>query len=644
MKKLELENFRQYKGKQTIVFSTNPEKNVTLILGKNTSGKTTIIHAFRWVLYNNCNFTGKKDDRKAVLNSDIRNAMRPGDVSNVCVILTFKHNNMIYEISRCYEYKYDLFGYHIDENVTLCYYPNGERVIMKGGDANLESILPESLAEYFFFDGEKIAQSRKTDNVKDSINNIMGLVPLQNMIDHLSKGRYNVFKDFRDSLKPDSNSESIRSDIDKIEEKIRITESIIKNIQEEYKTQDHKAEKLRGEMEEIKDVANSASELKKVDAKIDENRNKISSKELEIIQSFADAMYESMINYVSTDILKSIRENKYEDKGIPGMNATAIYYLLEHKKCICGTDLATSKSCVEKLKELLIYLPPESIGSQISTLCRNLENSEMASDKQKAFDQCNEYYLDLLGLSEDLENDHRTLADKVKNHKDADLIMQEYDHARNLKEQLHNEEMEKQKILGKLSSDLASYQKNLDTAARADKFNQEILTKMEYVQALYDKANEVLDDNSKSIFEDIQKTLTDVFNKMYHGHRTIEITNDYKVRLTVSGEQLDNSKGLDTVQNFAFIASLLKVARDRSSLDVNSEPYPLAMDAVFSNTDGVHICNICQTLPQLAEQAILALMDKDWEIASPSLENHVGKKYCINKISETYSEIKEVLE
>ena len=39
IKSLMLKNFRQYKGEQTITFSTDNEKNVTVILGVNTSGK-----------------------------------------------------------------------------------------------------------------------------------------------------------------------------------------------------------------------------------------------------------------------------------------------------------------------------------------------------------------------------------------------------------------------------------------------------------------------------------------------------------------------------------------------------------------------------------------------------------------------------
>lgn len=48
---IEMYNFRQYVGKQSIEFSIDKEKNVTVLIGVNTSGKTTIIRAFEWCLY-----------------------------------------------------------------------------------------------------------------------------------------------------------------------------------------------------------------------------------------------------------------------------------------------------------------------------------------------------------------------------------------------------------------------------------------------------------------------------------------------------------------------------------------------------------------------------------------------------------------
>ena len=163
LKKMELENFRQYSGIQTVEFSQDPNKNVTLFLGKNTSGKTTLIQAFRWVFFNNCDFTGKGGSKK-VLNSDVSRSMRVGDVQTARVTLSFTHQGMDYEISRKYEYRSKMPGEsYLDKELpmTLHYYPNGERQYVKNCDAKINEIMPESLAEYFFFDGEKISQSRK---------------------------------------------------------------------------------------------------------------------------------------------------------------------------------------------------------------------------------------------------------------------------------------------------------------------------------------------------------------------------------------------------------------------------------------------------------------------------------------------------
>ena len=51
LKSLKLKDFRQFKGEQEITFSTDPVRNVTVIMGENGSGKTTLAQAFTWCLY-----------------------------------------------------------------------------------------------------------------------------------------------------------------------------------------------------------------------------------------------------------------------------------------------------------------------------------------------------------------------------------------------------------------------------------------------------------------------------------------------------------------------------------------------------------------------------------------------------------------
>lgn len=50
LKSLKLKDFRQFKGEQEITFSTDPVRNVTVIMGENGSGKTTLAQAFTWCL------------------------------------------------------------------------------------------------------------------------------------------------------------------------------------------------------------------------------------------------------------------------------------------------------------------------------------------------------------------------------------------------------------------------------------------------------------------------------------------------------------------------------------------------------------------------------------------------------------------
>ena len=80
LKSLKLKDFRQFKGEQGVVFSTDPDKNVTIIMGENGSGKTTFAQAFTWCLYGATDF-----DDKMLLCKSTRQKMMPGDEEKVRV-------------------------------------------------------------------------------------------------------------------------------------------------------------------------------------------------------------------------------------------------------------------------------------------------------------------------------------------------------------------------------------------------------------------------------------------------------------------------------------------------------------------------------------------------------------------------------
>ena len=105
--------------------------------------------------------------------------------------------------------------------------------------------------------------------------------------------------------------------------------------------------------------------------------------------------------------------------------------------------------------------------------------------------------------------------------------------------------------------------------------------------------------------------------------------------LTMMGDTTittEESKGLEAVKNFSFICGLVDLARqkarksdidsnedmdiigDDGEMEINTEPYPLVMDAPFSNVDEIHINNIAKVLPEVAEQVIIILMKKGMDM------------------------------
>ena len=76
IKSLRYKNFRQFKGENQIAFSCDPQKNVTIILGDNTFGKTTLLQMFNWCFYDKAIFNDNPD---FLLNLELASAMYNGD-------------------------------------------------------------------------------------------------------------------------------------------------------------------------------------------------------------------------------------------------------------------------------------------------------------------------------------------------------------------------------------------------------------------------------------------------------------------------------------------------------------------------------------------------------------------------------------
>lgn len=225
LKSLTLKNFRQFINDE-IVFSTDPEKNVTLIRGNNTSGKTTIASAFRWCLFGDTNLEG------SILNKVVAHDMYEGAAESVEVTIKLEKDNTEYAITRRQEFVKSATGISVKRQDIQIESTDREEGISREPSADLDDkqdmikhIIPEYLSVYLFVTGEQInnieewIKTKKSDKaLHSSVRTILGLEPPLNAFNHLDAAQ----KKFKDQLKPsdEEQAETLRKKIEELKKTI----------------------------------------------------------------------------------------------------------------------------------------------------------------------------------------------------------------------------------------------------------------------------------------------------------------------------------------------------------------------------------------------------------------------------------------
>src|SRR6267143_2603212 len=96
-----IENFRQYEGRQSIKFSANPDRNVTIIHGVNGAGKTSLFLALHWCLYGSEEVNVPGEIPSKSLAAGLEEAQRIG----VAVEIRFRHEGVKYSARRTMSFR-----------------------------------------------------------------------------------------------------------------------------------------------------------------------------------------------------------------------------------------------------------------------------------------------------------------------------------------------------------------------------------------------------------------------------------------------------------------------------------------------------------------------------------------------------------
>lgn len=638
IKKLKLKNFRQYIGEQEIQFPTDREKNVTVLIGVNTSGKTTLVRAFEWILYNTNEF-----DDKNLLNKNIAENMQIGETQAVEGTLVIEHENssgemMTYEITR--KQIYTCTGSTVRASVSeakISYVqPDGQTKTPLETDFynNIERILPRRLASYFFFGGERVGSISNKDDIESSVKGLMGLDVLSNAMSHLrtviNKLKKNM--DFSGDQKAQDAQNKLNGAIARKTE----CEQELLNVCEQVEYYQSEKEKYAALLRANEETAAAQHRREKLDAIIKSLEERIERDKKDLVSSFSRNSFAFFSLPLLKQAVEMLNNSGDETESVPEMTAASIDYILKRGICICGTCISEGSAAEKNLLIEKAKQPPESIGSLVRRY------REQAMDYISSSD---DYYDSIASRFSTLRSDQRELGlrideknsldESLKGAKDVATLEQQYQIAEQRVKEFERKRDALNETIGSCKRDISNYEKTLDSFGKANQKNARISLNIDYTQAVFDWVSEAYKSRESIVRKKLEEKVNAKFGLMYHGSRTVTIDERYRVKyIDVTTEESD---GLKAVKSFAFVSGLVDLAKEALSSDTSKEAntgpqyYPLVMDAPFSNVDEIHIRNISKILSDSAEQVIIAVMQKDWEPASEIMAPLVGKSYRIEK-------------
>ena len=656
---LELNNFRQFTGKQIIKFSNNPDKKVTIVMAESGAGKTTLLQCFQWIFYGECNF-------KLPINNEIKNTLNSKDSTTVYCSINLTHEHIEYTIAR--KQTFSKANIQIQANPSMLIVETKD----KDGISNkyyekdalkiVKEIMPKDLLPYFFLEGENLTKvgeqmsKGKSGSNNEFIKAIKGLLGLNYLYDaqkHLNM----VISEYNNEISRYTNNprlSKIINDKNSCNDKIEKCNQRLSTIDDDIQYYEDKRDEMNEKVINYKELGIKQKASRSLSMELLELADTIKKQKSFVMKKFSsDAVYLIMNSFVPI-INDTLKNTDSLDKGIPGMNVQSIDYMLQTHKCICGHDLIEGSNEWNTLIKLRDFLPPHYIGSEIKQFLSDIDDIKSRSnsfinDFEKARIDLNRYISkynakvdELDHLNSEIGNFNEDVADyKTKEQmyykRVIDLKLE--------KNKLIDEKQNANVQLNQLNEEekaLKTFDQKINNFQRCRKEAEELKDKI-----INHCANKESDTRKA-----LELEINNIFKDFYNEDIKFFLDENYDVLIKTSSLELledFTSGGQDVVVALAFIGAIIELNRkkdldkDDEMLDEKlKEPYPLIMDAPTSKFGMKQMESFSKIMPKITDQIIVFINDKDGPILKEKMSNKIGSEWKIVKEDSYHAFLEEV--
>ncbi|MBE9190844.1 AAA family ATPase [Gloeocapsopsis crepidinum LEGE 06123] len=641
-------NFRSFYGKTPeIVLAGGTNRNTTIMHGNNGAGKTSFLNAFTWVLYEKFSaaFASAEQlvNKRAIAEANIQ------EVIECWVEVFWEHDNKRYRVKReCRVYKNET---NFDAGKTQLFmqvagddgrwYPSPQHP-----EDVINQILPVSLHQYFFFDGERIEQIVRSDKkaeIAEATKIFLGVKVIDNSIRHLSEAKKTLENDLK-AIGDAPTKELLRQ-----RQKTEIEIEQIRQRQSELLQELEYQQTLKQETSNYLRELAAAKELQERRQNL-ENQKKTNQEDLrqsrETLKKIISTRgYSVLLSSTTNQFREIIADLKQRGELTAGISQEFVQELLRDRRCICGTQLDDGSDAHQNVKNLLNQAGSSAIQE---TVIRTIAQVDEIDKQATAFwEDVDREQLRITQLRESIsqiEAELDNVQDRLRKDPSEEIrrLQSRLDDIERTIAELNIEQGEKNQKIEASKAEAAE----LDKQIAKQRFNEErqVIAQRRIAATLdaIERLTEVKYRQEKQFRLQLEKRIQEIFNEISITPYIPKISDKYELTLieNTSGVEapVAASTGENQILSLSFISSIIDKVREWSQRKIlmvaDSSTFPIVMDSPFGSLDETYRRQIAKIIPRLADQLIVLVTNTQWRgEVEAEIKNKIGSEYVLTYYS-----------
>ncbi|RCJ40735.1 ATP-binding protein [Nostoc minutum NIES-26] len=646
---IKLCNFRSFYGTTPeMILAVGDVRNTTIIHGNNGAGKTSLLNAFTWVLYEK--FSAAFASTEQLVNKRSITEAQTGQAVECWVEVGWEHEGKRYRVKRsCRVYKNESdfeagktqLSMWVGEEDGKWYLPPQQP------EDIINQILPASLHQYFFFDGERIEEIVRSDKkaeIAEATKIFLGVEVINRSIRHLGEAKKNLENELK--AIGDAETKQLLRQQEKIE---KDSEQITKRqteIQQELEYQQTFKKETINRLREMIAAKELQERWQNLELQKTANQEEYKKTKEALKKVISARSYTVLLSETTAQFRQVFSDLKERGEFTSGISREFVNELLNSKSCICGADLnvgthshANVQIWLERASSSAIEETAIRMSYQVDEIDKQATAFWEEVDKEQArINQLRQTISDVEGELDNIQERLRKDANE-----EISSLQKRLDEIENKIDELNREQGANQQQLVYLKTEIDALGKQI----AKQKLNEERQTlaqrRINATQDAIERLTEVKNRQEKQFRLQLEKRVQEIFTKISVAPYIPKISEKYELTLVEHTAGMEApvaaSTGENQILSLSFIASIIDKVREWSEkrkmmMIPDSSTFPIVMDSPFGSLDEISRRHIARTIPKLANQLIVLVTKTQWRgEVEEEITDRIGREYVLTYYS-----------